>query len=436
MFRTFLLLLVLSTPALADWPQWRGPGRNGVASTSPKLRDSLPDGGLKPLWLNKDVVAKGHGEGWSSPVVADGKVLLLGRGKLQEKMEERIACLDASTGEQLWSKTLASEAANLAPSSTPAVVGNRLYVVSGRSFAWCLDAETGEEIWSQELAGEVKEQGWQSSVLVVDEVAVLIAGKLVGLDGETGKVLWKGKDAIGEGVHGSPALVKFSDQSLVVANIGNGETVAVEPTTGKELWRQKTEAVQSTPVVHGDLMLTLGHSRKGGLRCYRVSAEGVEELWKHQAIADQGSSPVVVNDHVYVQGERKLACVRLEDGKEAWTTDLNMKDPRYTSLVASDGQVMYALEGLLTFATDPKEFRLVYHGLVDREGVLADEATHRQLLKLDELPISSEGQKEAEKKWQQHVLDAGPLSCTSPAISDGRLYVRLKNGLACYDLRK
>jgi outer membrane protein assembly factor BamB len=440
MFRYLLpTLLLLPAPLLADWPQWRGPHRSGVDPQSPRLIKQLPEEGLKPLWLNKGVVAKGRGEGWSSPVVADGKVFLFGH----TKKIEHIACLDAKKGEELWHDERETEPTNLSHSSTPAVVDGRVFVMGARLLARCLDAKSGDEVWSRQLEGEVKDHGWQSSPLVVDGRMFVVASKLTALDARSGEVLWQHEASIPEGTHGSLTHSSLhaprgepKQSSQVIAHIGSGETIGVEPKTGKELWREKTEAACSSPLVVGDRLLTLGNSRKGGLRCYQLGPEGVELLWKYQAIADPGSCPVVVGDHVYVQGERRLACVNLADGKAAWTTDLEFKDPRYTSLVAANGQVLYALEGLLAFEASAEEFRPAYQARIDREGLLADEAAHRRRLGIDQPRDSSEGQKEGEKLWKQQIEDAGPVSCTSPALSDGRLYVRLRQGLACYELQK
>lgn len=434
----FTLLVFLPATLLADWPQWRGPNRDGVADVSPPLVESLPDDGLQPIWLNKEVVSQGRGDGWSSPVVARGKVFLFGHGPLEGKKdarEEHVICLNASTGEQVWHNRRESRPTKFPQSGTPTVVENRLYLLGAGLTARCIDADSGEDIWTAQLPGEVNDECWMSSVAVIDDVAAVFAGRLFGLDGNTGDVLWQGDDVVKEGVYGSPAVFASSEQSLLVAHVGNGNTVCVEPATGKELWREKTEAVNSSPIIQGDLMITLGHSRKAGLRCYRLSESGAKLTWKYQRIADPGSCPVIVNEHVYVQGERRLACVRLSDGKQAWSEELDFKDPRYTSLIAADGQVIYALESLFTFVADPQEFRLLYRGHFNRDGLLAEESAHRKLLGLEEVPVSLDGESEADKRWRE-AMDAGPVSCTSPAFADGRLYVRLRHGLACYDLRQ
>lgn len=166
-----------------------------------------------------------------------------------------------------------------------------------------------------------------------------------------------------------------------------------------------------------------------------MSSEGAKRLWTCTTAADSGSSPVIVGDHVYVQGDRRLACVSLEDGKSAWMTTLDMNRPRYTSLVAADGKVIYGFEGLLCFAASSDEYKQLMNGKIDKEGLLAEESAFRKMLNMDELEKTAEGQKEAERVWRNRIGSGGSLPCATPAIADGHVYVRLKNGIACYDLR-
>jgi hypothetical protein len=74
------------------------------------------------------------------------------------------------------------------------------------------------------------------------------------------------------------------------------------------------------------------------------------------------------------------------------------------------------------------------NGKIDDTGLLAEESAFRKMLEMDRLEKTSEGQKEAEKLWHKKFGDSGPLSCSSPALVDGKLYVRTKGGVACYDL--
>jgi outer membrane protein assembly factor BamB len=405
---TFALLLTIA-PTFADWPQWRGLNRDGLDGHSPALIAELPKDGLKPLWLNRDVIAKGRGESWSSPVVAGDKVYFFTHARAKDdQREEHVFCLAAQDGEEVWHKTFPSRATKVQLSGTPAVADGRLYYLGAGPVLRCLNAESGDELWVRKLSSESSDEPWHGSPVVSDGVVLVFAHRLFGLSANDGEVLWQGDDVAKEGVHGSPAVAILPAGPLAIAHIGQGATIAVEPRSGKEHWRVKSEAVASSPVVHGDLLLTLGNSRKGGLRCYRMSSDSAELLWNYQQIADPGASPVVVGDYVYVQGEKRLACVSLEDGKAAWTSGLDVKEPRYTSLMAADGQVFYVFDSLMSFAAQPDKCEPLYRGYFDKDGDVAAEPTK----------------------------DNGPYSCTSPAISHGRMIVRLKQGLAAYDLRK
>lgn len=440
--RTLVLLsfsLMASTDLRADWPQWRGPHRDGVASPSPPLIEELPPVGLQPLWKNSVDFAKGKNGGWSSPVVSNDRVLVFSHNRIEGSKtdrEEFLICLDVATGKLVWENVVTSRKTQFNQSGTPAVANDRVYVLGAGRVARAIDAASGKTLWTRELPGPDDDTAWQASFAVQGGVAVVFAGRLFGINAETGEILWQGEDSAKEGVHGSPAIAKVGSTTLAISPIGKGELLAVELKTGKEAWRVKAESNSSTPVIRNDLMLTLGQSRKGGLRCHRISAEKSDLLWQHQKINDAGASPVIVGEYVFAQGERKLVCVSLASGEEQWSTELDMKQPRYTSLVASGDQVFYTFEDLFVFKAQPDAFQLLYRGLCERDGLVATEDAHRKLLGLDELSTTSEGQKEAEKLWRNKIGGAGPIACASPAISDGRLYVRLKSGLACYDLRR
>jgi len=475
------LALTIARPmslAAAEWRQWRGDQRDGVALSSPPLAASLPAEGLRPVWVQEKILAGGNG-GWGSPIVAGSRVYLFVHARIQlsdkklgpqkfpyladdkrghltpeqyaeyeknrraEDQErgkafdyrEIVYCFDARTGKELWKNDRPSIYTRFLQSGTPAVDHGRLFILGAGLKARAVDAETGRDLWETRLPGEFLDEFMMSSFAVVDEVAVVLAGHLRGLDAATGKIIWEGDPQKTRGVHSSPAVWKSGDTSYLVANVAGADTVCLEPKTGHELWRVKSEANLSTPVVVGNRLITLGNSRRGGLRCFELSTSGAEPVWKYQRIADKGSSPLVVGDHVYAQGERRLACVDLATGQEAWSTTLDLASPQYTSLVAADNKVIYAYDGLLCFAADAAAYKPLFEVKFDKTGLMASEQSFRQRLKLDELEKTPEGQEKSVKVFQREVGQQGPLPCASPALADGRLYLRLRSALACYDLR-
>jgi len=475
---TALCVTFFATSAWADeWNQWRGPNRNGVAPTSPPLLEQLPDDGLKPLWVS-DVIPSAREGGWGSPVVDDGKVYLfvhsrtqlegsklppkkypwlaedkrghLTPGEYQEyerkrreedllhgqlfEFREMILCVDATSGETLWKNDKESVYTRFLHSGSPAIVDGKLYILAAGRRARCIDARTGDDVWETVLPGEFTDEFMASSFAVADGAAVVLAGHLFGLDAADGTILWEGDKQSTRGTHSSPVVWDSDAGPRIVVNVAGDETICVEPRTGHESWRATTLAGLSTPVIVGNRMVTLGNSRRSGLRCFEITPTSARELWAFQRVADKGGSPVIVGNFVYAQGERRLACVDLETGESQWQTDLDLSSPKYTSLVAADGKVVYAYDGLLAFSADPTDFRPLIAAKFDVSGLMATEATFRRRLGLDELERTPDGLEKSMRLYNSEVGSQGPLQCTSPAIVDGRIFLRLKNGLACYDL--
>jgi len=472
------IVLLGGSLTAADWNQWRGPARDGLAADSPRLRDALPATGLPALWTADDEIAAAESGGWSSPIVAAGKVYLFAHKKTRLKEgslppqkfpwlppekrtgmsdedyaeyerqrrdedevrasffrhDEFVYCLDADNGQLAWTNQRDSVYTRFPQSGSPAVVDGRLYYLGAGRVAYCLDAATGKDLWHRKLPGEFRDEFLQASVVVADGVLVVLCGSLFGVDAATGKILWEGDRQATRGTHSSPVVWNAAGRELVIANVGDADTICVDPRTGAEQWRVSSEGGQSTPVVAGDLLITYGSSRKRGLRGFRLSTSGAEHLWTFSGTADPGSSPVVVGDNVFVQGDRRLACVDLATGESRWSATLDMAGPRYSSLAAADGKVFYAFDSVLCFRATAEGFRPLMTARIDDQGVLADESAFRAMLDLDALEKTAEGQKESQRIWRKKFGDSGPLPCASPAIADGKLFLRTKQGLACFDL--
>ncbi len=464
----------------ADWNQWRGPNRDGLAPNSPALLDALPADGLRAEWLNTADVPEGSG--WASPVVSDGRVYLychtrskregvslppekypslekerrekMSREEIDEyeanrqrehlqrlrqefRYDDVICCLDAESGRLVWKYQQEGAHTRWRQSSTPAVVQGKLFFVSSDPGLRCLNAQDGRELWRTPLpegqdAGD--DEPVASSLAVTSGVVVALARGLVAADMETGAIRWKSDPKQSAGLYSSPVVWNSPAGEKIIANVKGRETVCVDPRTGREIWRVESQANRSTPVVTRDKLLTYGGSRKSGLRCFRMTLEGAEELWAFQGVADDGSSPVVVGDQVYVQGDKRVACVDLQTGRAQWRATLDLENPRYTSLVAADNKVYYALDGVLCFAATPEKFDPKFAAKIDNEGRLATTDSLRRTLGIAELE-QTQGQEQAQRAWRSAIGRNRPLKCCSPAIANGRLFVRLNSGVVCYDLR-
>ena len=475
----FLFVTFGSPLFSADWNQWRGGERSGVDLSSPELVDALPERGVKPVWyVIEDDLPAAAASGWSSPVVSGEFVYLFthkktqtSQGKLpplkfpylppekrvgmtdeeyaeyevnrrdeQEtrakgfRFDEYVYCLNRKNGKLEWVNEHSSVYTRFAQSGSPTVVNDKLFVMSAGRTARAVNTRTGETQWAVKVPGEFRDQYLQSSFAIEGDLAIVLCDGLYALNVSTGELVWEYEVEAKRNIHCSPVIWKSDAGARVICNVAEGMTVCLDVQSGTLVWEVESGAGNATPIITGDKLLLYGQSRKSGLVCYGLSQTTPDELWRFNGAADSGSSPVALNDLVFVQGDRRFACVALDTGKTKWQTMLDLNRPRYTSLIAADNKVFYAFDGLLAFAAKDK-YQPLMQAKINREGVLADEAAFRKLLGINELEKTAEGQKEAELVMRKEFGN-GPLVCTTPAISDGFMYIRLKRGIACYDLRK
>ena len=191
-----LLLLSLSTVLIraGDWPQWRGPDRNGISKETGLLKQ-WPEGGPKRAWLFKDA-----GLGYSSYSIAGGKLFTMGA----RDNKEFLIAVDVKDGKELWSTPIADTLKNGlgdGPRGTPTVDGNRVYALGGQGTLICANVADGKEQWHatmQSFGGKTPGWGYTESVLVDGKQVVCTPGgpqgAIVALDKQTGKLLWQSGD--------------------------------------------------------------------------------------------------------------------------------------------------------------------------------------------------------------------------------------------------
>src|SRR5262245_12193648 len=214
----------------ADWPQWRGPNRDGVSQESVEPWQ----GSLPVVWRHA------VGEGHSSPVVAGGRVFI--HAKMQgEDKEELIAC-DAATGKMQW--IFAYERApfksdyGVGPRATPLVDGDRMYTLGVTGILICWDAASGNRLWQANILKDFHAPNLffgvsSSPVIDGNKLLVMVGGpeaSIVAFDKLTGKVLWKsGSD---KATYASPIVTTFDSRKMAVFLTHDGVT-AIDPADGK-----------------------------------------------------------------------------------------------------------------------------------------------------------------------------------------------------------
>jgi outer membrane protein assembly factor BamB len=324
----FLACWVL--PARADdWPQWRGPNRDGVSKETGLLQE-WPKGGPKLVWK-----ATGLGSGWSTPSIARGQVYLIGS---PDGNSEHVIALDEKDGtKKLWSRKIGAVGPNKGqqypgPRSTPTVDGDRVYALGSDGDLVCLDAAKGEIVWKKNLrtdfGGQPGNWAYAESPLVDGDVVVACPGgkkaTMVALNKTDGKMVWQcavpGGDAA---AYASVVIGEVDGIRQYIQFLGKG-VVGVEAKSGRFLWRyDKTSNGISnipTPVFHdGEVLST---AQKTGAGLVKLTAAGdkvtATQVYFNSKLQTHIGGVVVVNDYIYGANEQALLCLDFQTGKEKW----------------------------------------------------------------------------------------------------------------------
>ncbi len=354
----------------SDWPQWRGPQRNGQF-TGPAWPDKVDAKHLERVWRVE------LGPSYSGPVVRADRVFTT---ESKDKKFEVVRAFDRATGKELWKHEW--EGAMSVPffaksngdwiRSTPALDGDRLYVAGMRDVLVCLDARDGKEIWRKDfvkdLSAPLPDFGFVCSPLVDGEAVYVQAGaSFVKLNKVTGELVWRtlaDKGGMYGSVFSSPVFAELAGTRQLIVQTRE-KLAGVNPADGKVLWTQPVEAFRGmnilTPVAYKD---TLFSSTYGGKTIgFKVAqADGkftVTESWKHKA---QGymSTPVIIDGVAYTHlKSQRLMASEVKTGRELWTSDQSFG--KYMSLVAQGDRIL-ALDQrgqLFLFRANQEKFDLL-----------------------------------------------------------------------------
>jgi outer membrane protein assembly factor BamB len=393
-----------------DWPQWRGPDRNGVARESPPLADQWPAAGPRLVWQAEKLMHGGSDTGHGSPAVAGGCVYLYENwldAKSEGGADDAVACLNASNGTVLWRSVFPAdkEAGVREQGSTPCVQEGRLYV-AGRRKVYCLDAATGKLIWQQ--AVDYKGNGVSCSLALVDGIAIFICRGFYGFDALTGIVRWHRSEEPGNwnsngtwGSYPSAVVWRHNGKNYVVCSCRNVELM--DPATGHTIWQipwveggWSSWNGNSSPSIVGDLMVI--NQKSGGFEAYTLSLEAPAKLW-HIPDHDVATSPLLYQGSLYTVGggdynkTTSIRCADLRTGAVTW--EQSLKPQGASSPLAADGKIFGFVEFgqlLCMWKADPDKYTPLGTATVKADGY------------------------------------------SSMAFAVGRLFLRLADGLACYDL--
>jgi outer membrane protein assembly factor BamB len=333
-----LLACLTSVSALADdWPHWRGPQYNGISS-EPNWIGDWP--ACEPVILWEQQV----GIGFSSVVVADGRLYTMGNSERPEEVADEanrtgavegleevdeVFCLDPDTGEVLWVQGYPSPLTDYlyegGPSATPTIAGGCVYTFSKEAVAYCLDANDGAVLWHSDLVTEygvrAPTYGFAGSPFVDANLVVYNAGTHgIALHAADGTLAWEtGTDRAG---YSTPVPFDWEGQRYLII-MGDRTFAAVHAQTGQLFWEHhwatKYGANIPDPVVGANLVfVSTGYGEGSAL--FDVSAGRVTELWFQKNMQTWLNSSVLWEGYLYGPNDydRSLSCIERDTGWIMW----------------------------------------------------------------------------------------------------------------------
>ena len=402
--------------AASDWPQWRGPQRNGISQERGLLKQ-WPKEGPKLLWQVNDI-----GDGYSTPSVVGTRIYLMSNRGMEN---EFVQALSTKDGKPLWTTRVGNvgnpkqDPPYPKARSTPTVDGDSIYALGSDGDLVCLETKSGKMRWQkslrQDFGGQPHEWAYAESPLIDGDVLVVTPGgaqaTMLALNKKTGAVIWKsaipGGDPAG---YASAIVVEGGGRKQYVQFLSKG-IVGVDAKTGEFLWRYK-EVVKGpaqvfTPVARDGYVYGGALSVGGGLVQLKPDGGGVvaEQVYFERGLPNGFGGAVLVGDYLYgteIAGKELLAA-EFTTGKVKWQAEgLGMSSVAY-----ADGHLY------------------LHH---EKGDVVLAEATPEGYREKGRFTPPNPPQK---KKTGQMAEKAFAY----PVIASGRLYIRDLGTLWAYDIK-
>jgi outer membrane protein assembly factor BamB len=405
---SYLVVSIALSVAAGDWPQWRGPNRDGI-STDTGLLKEWPADGPKLAWK-----ATGLGKGYSSVAVVGDRIYTMG----DKDSAGLLLAMNASDGAILWSAKVGKTGAPGVPGydfpgprCTPTVSGDLVFAVDGWGELICVNAADGKEQWrksfTKDFGGKPPMWGYSESPLVEGDQVVVTPGggqgALAALNSKTGDLIWQSKDFTDAAHYASivPADIEGTRQyvQLTSANV-----VGISPKDGSVLWkasRRGNVAVIPTPIVAGnEVYVTSGYG--AGCNLFKVTkADGkfsAAQVYANHVIDNHHGGVVKVGDYLYGHADNKgWTCQKFQTGESVWTEKAKIQKG---CVSCADGMLYCREEDTGTIVL-----------------VEASPAGYTEKGRFNQPDRSPE------KAWPH------------PAIANGKLYLRDQDLLLCYQVK-
>jgi len=345
-----VLLVFLMKPSIPndEWPDWRGPGRDGIWHEDGIIKEFDTDQ-IKIKWLVP------VNAGYSGPTIEDGRVYLTDRISRPEELE-RVLCFDAKNGNEIWSYSYACEYVGVGypagPRSSVIIDGDHAYSLGTMGHLFCFDKKNGQVEWSKDLNKEYRIRmpiwGIAAAPLIVEEKIILNIGGsdngcVVALNKNTGREIWRNLED--DASYAAPILINQAGRPVVVVWTGQN-VVGLSPDNGELFW--KIEFVQkqmiiniSTPVLYnnhlfvssffdGAMVIKLSNTNHSA---EKVWFRGGENERNTDALHCCISTPVILDGYVYgVDSYGELRCLDLLTGDRIWEDLTAVKRARWANI--------------------------------------------------------------------------------------------------------
>lgn len=342
----FVVLCVNASAVVAeDWPNWMGPSNDNRWQAA-NIIDKFPEGGPKEVW--RTPVAGGY----AGPAVVGDRLYLTDFKTDQDAKisnfdrrpidgVERVLCLDASTGDEIWSHSYAVKYAISYPGGprcTPVVDGERVYTLGAEGNLFCFDRESSDILWSRELKREYSTNsplwGYSSHPLIDGNKLICVVGgdgsHTVAFDKMSGKELWRYGTASEQG-YSPPTIIEHSGVRQLIL-VSPDFVASVDPESGSEYWTQPYGAsngsIIMTPIHYQDHLFVGGYSNRNLM--LQLTGAGTDDGPQAKTVFRDkpklGLSPV--NVQPFLDGDLmigmdqggELMAVELPSGKRLWTS--------------------------------------------------------------------------------------------------------------------
>jgi outer membrane protein assembly factor BamB len=386
----------------SDWPQWRGPERNGVSKDTGLIKQ-WPSSGPQRAWSISSL-----GEGYGSLAIKGDRIFVQGTSGSSSV----VFCLNRADGKTVWSAALGqkvNEGRGNGPRSTPTVDNDRVYALTENGDLVCLRAPDGSPVWRKNILKEFggSNPGWlisESPLIDGDRVIVTPGGRgagMVALDKMTGKVIWRAKDLSDEAAYSS-AIAADVGGVRTIMNFTARAAVGVRASDGKLMWSNSSAvngtANCATPVfADGKVFFTSDYGTGGALLGLNAQNGEVkaQELYFTKEMKNHHGGVVLVNGYLYgFSGSSGLTCIEFATGKRMWV-----------NRSVGKGSLTYA-DGMLYL-------------LSEKQVVGLAEANPNSYVEKGRFPIP----------------DQGKDSWAYPVVVGGNLYIRDQETLTAYNVK-